>query len=273
MAKIKARQIDTGTGPNQVVELDGSSQLPAVDGSQLTNVTASGGLMDVQTFSSSGTWNKPVGATKFEVTVVGGGGGGGGSSTNAAGGVAGGGGGGGGYGEIFLTTGVGASETVTIGAAGTGGDGGLQPGTNGSAGGTTSFGAHVSGSGGSGGQGGADGGSAIYFSKAGGGGGSVAPAAHLRISGSSGQKGTIVRDPAGGATYPVGLPGDGGDTPLGYGGRANRQTTDSAYEGVNANTLGFGGGGSGGFHSNNNGGDQGDGGNGSSGYVIVKSYA
>jgi hypothetical protein len=32
---------DIGTGPNQVVTLDGSSKLPAVDGSQLTNVTSS----------------------------------------------------------------------------------------------------------------------------------------------------------------------------------------------------------------------------------------
>ncbi len=32
--------IDVGTGPNQIVQLDGTSRLPAVDGSQLTNVNA-----------------------------------------------------------------------------------------------------------------------------------------------------------------------------------------------------------------------------------------
>ncbi len=38
MAKIKARQIDTGTGANNIVELNGSSQLPAVDASLLTSI-------------------------------------------------------------------------------------------------------------------------------------------------------------------------------------------------------------------------------------------
>ncbi len=32
--------VNTGTGPNEIVQLDGSSQLPAVDGSQLSNVTS-----------------------------------------------------------------------------------------------------------------------------------------------------------------------------------------------------------------------------------------
>lgn len=40
MAKIKARQIDTGTGANQLVELDGSGDYPASNGSAITNVDA-----------------------------------------------------------------------------------------------------------------------------------------------------------------------------------------------------------------------------------------
>ncbi len=40
MSKLRAPQIDTGTGANQIVELDASSRLPAVDGSQLTSVDA-----------------------------------------------------------------------------------------------------------------------------------------------------------------------------------------------------------------------------------------
>jgi trimeric autotransporter adhesin len=32
--------VDVGTGPNQIVQLDGTSKLPPVDGSQLTNITA-----------------------------------------------------------------------------------------------------------------------------------------------------------------------------------------------------------------------------------------
>jgi len=35
--------LDTGTGANQIVKLDGSAKLPAVDGSQLTNLPSSGG--------------------------------------------------------------------------------------------------------------------------------------------------------------------------------------------------------------------------------------
>ena len=40
MGKLRGPQIDTGTGANQIVELDGSSALPAVDGSALTSVDA-----------------------------------------------------------------------------------------------------------------------------------------------------------------------------------------------------------------------------------------
>ncbi len=40
MSKLRGPQIDTGTGANQIVELDASSRLPAVDGSQLTSVDA-----------------------------------------------------------------------------------------------------------------------------------------------------------------------------------------------------------------------------------------
>lgn len=39
--------LDTGTTANKVVKLDGSAKLPAVDGSQLTNITAS--VVDVST--------------------------------------------------------------------------------------------------------------------------------------------------------------------------------------------------------------------------------
>jgi hypothetical protein len=40
-----ALNVDAGTGANQIVQLDGSSRLPAVDGSQLTNLPT--GLQDV----------------------------------------------------------------------------------------------------------------------------------------------------------------------------------------------------------------------------------
>ncbi len=49
-----------GTGANQMVQLDGSAKLPAIDGSQLTNLPASGataidGLSDGKTFHGTGS--------------------------------------------------------------------------------------------------------------------------------------------------------------------------------------------------------------------------
>jgi hypothetical protein len=38
--KFPTAVLYTGTGPNQIVQLDSSSRLPAVDGSQLTNISA-----------------------------------------------------------------------------------------------------------------------------------------------------------------------------------------------------------------------------------------
>ena len=36
---VATARLDTGTSANQIVALDGSAKLPAVDGSQLTNIT------------------------------------------------------------------------------------------------------------------------------------------------------------------------------------------------------------------------------------------
>ena len=49
--------IDVGTGASEVVQLDGSSRLPAVDGSQLTNLPSSGGGF---TYSAVVTGDSPV---------------------------------------------------------------------------------------------------------------------------------------------------------------------------------------------------------------------
>lgn len=103
-----------------------------------------------QVFTSSGTFVVPDGVTKVRARVTGGGGGGGatgGGSYKAMGG------GGGGFaiGEYSVTPG--ASITVTVGA---GGAGATASGTgnyvNGSAGGTSSFGAFCSATGGEGGK-------------------------------------------------------------------------------------------------------------------------
>jgi len=101
--------------------------------SQIAAGVFAGGLIDIQVITSSGTWTKPSGATKVEVTVVGGGGGGGGSTGN------GGTGGTSSFGPHCSATGgaggTGALATVPedapIGGIGSGGDANIRGGAGG----------------------------------------------------------------------------------------------------------------------------------------------
>ncbi len=117
-------------------------------------------LIDIQTFTSSGTWNKPSGVPKLVRVIALGAGGGGGSGRrdNSLSVRCGGGGGGTGTYAVmdFAASQLASAETVTIGAGGTGGAGKSATGNGnpGSAGGNTTFGNWLKALGGSGGSGG-----------------------------------------------------------------------------------------------------------------------
>lgn len=131
-----AALLTAGTGANNAVQLDGTGKMPAVDGSALTNITASaaGVLLGINFYSSSQTITIPTGATKALVKLWGGSGGSAGANSAPA---SSGGGAGGAYLEKFLT-GLTAALTLalTIGAAGAAGT--ATP-TNGTAGGNSSL--------------------------------------------------------------------------------------------------------------------------------------
>jgi hypothetical protein len=103
--------------------------------------TAAGGFSNMDVFTAPGTWTNPGNITKVKVTVVGGGGGGGGRSTRS-------GGGGGGAAIEVIPFPSATNVTVTTGAAGAAGPGN----SDGSAGGTSSFGPYCSATGGAGGN-------------------------------------------------------------------------------------------------------------------------
>ena len=170
--------------------------------------------VEIQEFTSDGTWTKPSGAKRVHILMWGGGGGGGGGAGDSATFDSGGGGGAGAVGleAWYDADDLGATEAVVVGAAGTGGaavtSGGGNAGTDG---GDSTFNGMTA-KGGSGGTGGA---------KAAGTGGTIKIANSLVIAG------------------PYGLPTDGTD-----GGNA------AAGSGP-ANKHSFGGGGGGGGGGNN----------------------
>lgn len=105
------------------------------------DLAGSFGLLNVQTFTGSGTYT-PTAGTRFIIAEVEGGGAGGGGSaaTGASQSSAAAGGSAGSYGKALISEGF-SGQTVTIGAAGTGGAAGANAGGNG---GTSSFGSLIS---------------------------------------------------------------------------------------------------------------------------------
>src|SRR5215469_10657523 len=120
----------------------GNSLLPATNSSGTLAMRAF--TINVQTFTSNGTYTPTTGMLFCIVECVGGGGGGGYALGNASNTAAGAGGGGAGYiRAVFSAATIGASQAVTIGGAGSGG---VASGpTNATNGGDTTFGALLTG--------------------------------------------------------------------------------------------------------------------------------
>jgi len=246
-SKIAANAVDlttkvTGTLPvanggtgastlaaNSVLLGNGTSALQVVSPGTSGNVLTSNGTtwqssaptstgVNVQTFTSSGTWTKPSLAAGSRVLIQAWGGGGSGGRANANMG----GGGGGGYNERWLTLSqMGATETVTIGA------GGAAKTTNGAGndGGNTSVGSLITAYGG--------GGSIAATNQGGGGGG--------QLSAASSSGGTNPGKP----WYLFNTDGGGGNAYLGTGGAGS----SAGNAGVEAFNHGGGGGAGGGINA------------------------
>ena len=131
----------TSTAPNKAIAVGVALSASVIKiKSKVLDVVPS-----VQSFSSSGTWNKPGYGTMALIEVWAGGGSGGSRTTT---GLTGGGAGGGYNSRIIPLSSLGETETVTIGDGGVG----VSGNSNGNPGGNTSFGSYVSAYGGGAGQ-------------------------------------------------------------------------------------------------------------------------
>ena len=206
--------------------------------------------LNIQKFTSSGTYTPSAGMVMATIECWGGGGGGGASVAAIGTSDAGGGGGAGGYSRKTVTSAnVGTSQTVTVGAAGSGGAAGTNNGTAGTA---TSVGSLCVANGGSGGLYGATG-------AGGGGAGGGVGTGDIAAPGAAGIPGVCST-----ITTVSAYGGAGGNSLAGAGGGGPVATT--GYTAGNAAT-GYGAGGSGGASNNSSTGAAG--GNGSAGYVII----
>lgn len=215
---------------------DGGVYVMIYDGTNFQIISGAGSASeaDVQVFDTSGTWNKPSAGTVAMIEAWGAG------ASGARGDSRGGGGGGGGSYRCRMMEldDLGASESVIVGA---GGASVTTGGTNGNAGGISSFGSHLSAPGGAGGSQGAGsntGGAGGGFNAGAGGADGAGDGGHSEYGGGGGGGGTG----SGGG-------GDGGDSfhgGAGGGGGANTTTPGSG----GSSTAG-GDGGDGAVNANN----------------------
>ena len=214
--------------------------------------------VNVQTFTSNGTYTPTSGMKYCIIECVGGGGAGGGSDATGAGTISGGSGGaGGGYARGLFSSGtIGSSQTVTIGAGGTG-----SAGLAGGNGGTTSVGSLISAGGGNGGN--HSGASNAVIANPGT--SNVGSGGSINIAGNTGQVYFAS------TTQFYMISGNGGNSVYGAGGYAVNSTTANQAVVNGQPGTGYGAGGSGSLNSESNAGT-GTGGNGSGGIVIITEY-
>lgn len=214
--------------------------------------------INVQTFTTSGTYTPTSGMQYCNIECVGSGGGGGGATSGGTANFycSGGAGGGGGYSRLVASAStIGASQPVTIGSIGMGGATGNNPGGNG---GDTSVGSLCIAKGGSGGEGNPGSSSIVN-----GGAGGVSGTGDFSSPGGRGSCGFFFNN----STF-LGFTTLGGNSLLGQGGGMIGAST-VAFDGENGGLYGAGGGGgsaNGGVSLNAAGGD------GSSGVVIITEY-
>lgn len=260
--------------------------------------------VDIQTFTTSGTWNKPAFGSVAVLLAIGPGGGGGGGRRGVSNSFGGGGGGGGGRStDVVPLSNLPSSMSISVGVGGTGGAGATSDNTNGTNGGNgfpaTSIGTALVAGQGTGGTGGTSSGAAAGSGGkgenpggnggiGGGAGGSQAPDVNYAATGGGGGGGFNNSANNGAAGGTIGAltisSGSGGIAPGGNGN--NGTTTFGAYHpgtgggggassadgvtpggtGGNGSVRGSGGGGGG---ASLNGANGGTGGNGANGFVAI----
>lgn len=234
---VVAPSVNSGNGAWVILECTGGAQqiAPATQSQHAMQLgQAVGRLLNIQTFSTSGTYTPTPGTNKIIVRGIGGGGGGGGAgaTTSSQAAVATGG-GSGSFGEIFFTGTI-AAQTVTIGTPGSGGAAGANAGT---AGGGTIFGTLATFPGGNGGAAGVA---------------ATPPFLNTNVPAAPGAvttTGTIINIQRGGVPGPgialsilSAIGGSGATGPLGQGGNGNAGGAGNAATGLGAGGGGAGGG-------------------------------